>query len=102
MTKDEYQRLRVDLLQLAESIMNTKQPEYTMNNTDILNNFKTTAEALQIAPIQVWAVFLHKHIQSILTHAQNEETIESEPIKTRYADAINYLTLGMALLKDGK
>ena len=51
MTKDEYQRLRVELLQLAESIMNAKQPEYTMNNTDVLNNFKTTAEALKIAPI---------------------------------------------------
>ena len=102
MTKDEYQRLRVELLQLAESIMNAKQPEYTMNNTDVLNNFKTTAEALKIAPIQVWEVFLNKHIQQILTHSQNEETIESEPIKTRYADAINYLTLGIALLKDGK
>ena len=102
MTQDEYQRLRVELLQLAESIMNAKQPEYTMNNTDVLNNFKTTAEALKIAPIQVWAVFLHKHIQSILTHAQNEETIESEPIKTRYADAINYLLLGFALYMDKK
>ena len=102
MTKNKYKRLRSDLLKLSESIMNEKQPEYTNNNADILNNFKTTAEALKITPIEVWAVFFHKHTQSIMTHAQNSKTKMSEPIESRYADLINYLTLGLAIIKDGK
>ncbi len=102
MTKNKYKRLRSDLLKLSESIMNEKQPEYTNNNADILNNFKTTAEALKITPIEVWAVFFHKHTQSIMTHAQNSKTKMSEPIESRYADLINYITLGLAILQDGK
>ena len=102
MTKNKYKRLRSDLLKLSESIMNEKQPEYTNNNADILNNFKTTAEALKIPPIEVWAVFFHKHTQSIMTHAQNSKTKMSEPIESRYADLINYITLGLAILQDGK
>lgn len=102
MTKNKYKRLRSDLLELSESIMNDKQPEYTNNNADILNNFKTTAEALKITPIEVWAVFFHKHTQSIMTHAQNSKTKMSEPIESRYADLINYLTLGLAIIQDGK
>ena len=102
MTKNKYKRLRSDLLKLSESIMNEKQPEYTNNNADILNNFKTTAEALKITPIEVWAVFFHKHTQSIMTHAQNSKTKMSEPIEARYADLINYITLGLAILQDGK
>ena len=102
MTKNKYKRLRSDLLKLSESIMNEKQPEYTNNNADILNNFKTTAEALKITPIEVWAVFFHKHKQSIMTHAQNSKTKMSEPIESRYADLINYITLGLAILQDGK
>ena len=102
MTKNKYKRLRSDLLKLSESIMNEKQPEYTNNNADILNNFKTTAEALKITPIEGWAVFFHKHTQSIMTHAQNSKTKMSEPIESRYADLINYITLGLAILQDGK
>ena len=102
MTKNKYKRLRSDLLKLSESIMNEKQPEYTNNNADILNNFKTTAEALKKTPIEVWAVFFHKHTQSIMTHAQNSKTKMSEPIESRYADLINYITLGLAILQDGK
>ena len=102
MTKNKYKRLRSDLLKLSESIMNEKQPEYTNNNADILNNFKTTAEALKITPIEVWAMFFHKHTQSIMTHAQNSKTKMSEPIESRYADLINYITLGLAILQDGK
>ena len=102
MTKNKYKRLRSDLLKLSESIMNEKQPEYTNNNADILNNFKTTAEALKITPIEVWAVFFHKHTQSIMTHAQNSKTKMSEPIESRYADLINYITLGLAIIQDGK
>ena len=102
MKQSEYKLIRKKLFDMAETIMNDKQPEYTNNNADILNNFKTTAEALKITPIEVWAVFFHKHTQSIMTHAQNSKTKMSEPIESRYADLINYLTLGLAIIQDGK
>ena len=102
MKQSQYKSIRKELFEMSESIMNKKQPEYTNNNVDILNNFKTTADALKITPIEVWAVFFHKHTQSIMTHAQNNKTKMSEPIESRYADLINYLTLGLAIIKDGK
>ena len=100
MNKKNYHKLRLDLLYEAKVIMESKQKEYTNNNKDILYNFKTTAEMLKLKPIQVWAVFLHKHIQSIMTHTHNKKIDLSEPIEGRFADAINYLILGLAIIKD--
>ena len=42
------------------------------------------------------AEFLNKHLQSILSHAGDAKLTHAEPIDNRYADAINYLFLGIA------
>lgn len=97
MEKEEYINLRNALIELADSIMKSKQPEYTNNHWDVLHNFKSTAKRLNISPQKAWGVFLDKHIQSILSHATNHDLNQAEPISTRYADAINYLILGYAL-----
>ncbi len=98
MNKEEYKKLRKELIQLAENIMNSKQPEYTNNNVDILHNFKSSAKRIGIEPLQVWAVFLDKHIQAIYSHTKDSNLISAEPIESRYADALNYLVLGLALI----
>ena len=100
MTKKEFESYTRFLLKESKKIMDAKQPEYTNKNIDVLHNFKSTAESIGIKPMQVWAVFFNKHIQSILTHAGDPKMKQAEPIHTRYADAINYLFLGIALIKE--
>ena len=97
MDHKEYNQIRNQLLEHCQKIMNAKQPEYTNNNLDVLYNFKSTANRLKLTPQEVWAVYLDKQVQSIMTHARNPNMLEAEPIESRYADAINYLFLGFAL-----
>ena len=97
MTKQDFEETKKYLLDECQKIMDAKQPEYTNKNVDILHNFKSTAKRLQLEPSEVWGVFLDKHIQAILSHASNPNMHQAEPIMSRYADAINYLTLGFAL-----
>jgi hypothetical protein len=97
MNHKEYSELKKQLIDNCNKIMNEKQPEYTNNNQDVLYNFKSTAKHLKLKPQEVWGVFFHKHIQSILSHATNSNMHQAEPIESRYCDAINYLFLGFAL-----
>lgn len=100
MTKQEFEETKKYLLDICQQIMDAKQPEYTQKNLDILHNFKCSAKFINIEPMEVWAVFFNKHIQSILAHAGDPTMHQAEPLETRYADAINYLLLGFSLLQD--
>ena len=98
MNQKEFIETKKYILEKALDIMNAKQPEYTNKSIDILHNFKSTAESIGITPMEVWAVFFNKHIQAILSHAGDPYMHQAEPIDSRYADAINYLFLGFAML----
>jgi hypothetical protein len=98
MTQKEFIETRRYILDKAQDIMDAKQPEYTNKSIDVLNNFKTTAESIGIKPMEVWAVFFYKHIQAILSHSGDPNMHQAEPIDSRYADALNYLFLGFAML----
>ena len=97
MDHKKFNEIRKYILDNCQEIMNAKQPEYTNRNADVLHNFKTTAENLGLRPQEVWAVFFYKHVQAILSHANNPDMHAAEPIESRYADAINYLFLGFAM-----
>jgi len=98
MNQKEFQETRNYILEKAQDIMDVKQPEYTNKSIDVLNNFKSTAKSIGIQPMEVWAVFFNKHIQAILSHAGDPNMHQAEPIDSRYADALNYLFLGFAML----
>lgn len=98
MTQKEFIETKKYILEKALDIMDAKQPEYTNKSIDVLHNFKSTAESIGITPMEVWAVFFNKHIQAILSHAGDPYMHQAEPIDSRYADAINYLFLGFAML----
>ena len=98
MNQKEFLETKKFILDKAQDIMNAKQPEYTNKSIDVLNNFKQTAKAIGIEPMEVWAVFFNKHIQAILSHAGDPKMHQAEPIDSRYADALNYLFLGFAML----
>ena len=98
MNQKEFIETRQYILDKAQDIMDAKQPEYTNKSIDVLNNFKLTAKSIGIQPMEVWAVFFNKHIQAILSHAGDPNMHQAEPIDSRYADALNYLFLGFAML----
>jgi len=95
-----YKQISKQLDEAAKKIMKAKQPEYTNESEDVLHNFKSSAQMLGLQPMEVWAVFFHKHVQSIMSHAHNPKMDEAEPIRSRYCDAINYLHLGYALMTE--
>ena len=100
MTQNEFDQLVIELNEYSFNIMKKKRPEYTNENEDVLNNFKSTGDKLDISEMKVWATFFEKQTQSIFAHIKNANLKESEPIKSRFADVINYCYLGYALFKE--
>ena len=58
MTQKEFNIITKELKQRATNIMEGKRPEYTNESLDVLGNFKSTAEKLNLSPLKVWSVFL--------------------------------------------
>ncbi len=87
MTQTEFDKLVKQLNDYSFDIMVSKRPEYTNEDTDVLANFKSTAERLET-----------------YAHLKNANLKKSEPIHSRFADVINYCYLGYALFveRDGK
>lgn len=90
-----------------EKILTGKGREYT-NDIDALSNFKQNGERLGLHPVQVLAIYMMKHVNSIETYLRqfNGQTTpegiidSSEGITGRIDDAINYLELLQLLLRD--
>jgi len=100
MTQKEFNQLTEKLNKYSLEIMNSKRPEYTNQDSDVLNNFKSTAKRLDVSEMKVWATFFEKQIQSVYAHIKNANLKKSEPIQSRFADIINYCYLGYALFKE--
>ncbi len=97
MNPEEYYQIRKELLEFAEEVAAPKREEYTGQSQDILYNFKRIAERLGMSPLQVWAVYFNKHVDSVNTFIKGEASV-SEPMGSRFADMLNYLFLGIALI----
>ena len=104
MTQKEFDDIIKQLNRLSKETIDNKRPEYTNEHIDVLNNFKTSADRMDISPLKVWGIFFDKQCQSIFAHLKNANLKKSEPIDSRFADVINYCYLGLALFKerDGK
>lgn len=101
MTQEEFIRvIKNGLYESAAEIRSTKQPEYTMESPDILNNFKQSAKRAGVTPMQVWSIFFDKQLTSIQAHIKNPDLVQAEPLDSRWADLYNYLLLGFALYKE--
>ncbi len=100
MTQAEYDVHRAFILDVAASIENAKRPGYTRGDTDVLANFKRAGAAAGVTPEQAWTVFFLKHIDAIVTHMTQPALPISEGMSGRFADALNYLKLGWALLQE--
>jgi hypothetical protein len=97
---DEFNDIKEELRKEAEGIATAKRPGYTQANVDVLHNFKTAAAHAGITPCQAWAVYFWKHLAAILSAAKDADIPQAEPILGRFADARNYLDLGLALITE--
>jgi hypothetical protein len=98
MNISEFDSSRESLAAERLAIVMAKRPEYTEGHIDVLNNFKVVAREVGLTPIQVWYVYFRKHVASISQFAKNPTMSQSEPIKGRICDAMNYLELLNALV----
>ena len=97
MTLKEYNEIKTELLEYANEVAAPKREEYTGSSMDVLNNFKRIANRLGLSPLQVWAVYFNKHVDSVNTFIKGSDKV-SEPMHSRFADMLNYLFLGIALI----
>lgn len=98
-TKD-YDALSKDLGDYAMGIQVAKRPGYTRGDNDVLKNFKDVAARTGLTPGQSWSVYFLKHIDAITSIMTKPHLPISEAPEGRFADAINYLYLGWALLQE--
>ena len=80
-------------------INKTKGEEYS-GVDDVCKNFKRQAELLNLDPKLIWAVYVNKHWDAIMSHVKSGKVL-SEPIENRIDDVILYLLLYKAIIKDG-
>ena len=100
MTEQRYTEVSTLLIETAKEIENAKRPGYTRGEADVLTNFKDVAQRVGVTPMQAWAVYFLKHVDAITSVAKNPDIPQAEAIEGRFADAVNYLKLGWALLND--
>jgi hypothetical protein len=100
MTQEQFNEAYDTLYNHAMSIREAKQPEYTLENIDVLNNFKESAKRVGVTPLQVWSIFFDKQLSSIHAHIKNPDLKPAEPLSSRFADLYNYLLLGYCLFQE--
>lgn len=100
MNYQDYEQASQALLKEAWSIQTSKRPGYTTGSNDILQNFKAVADRTGLTPEQAWCVYFLKHIDAITSIMAKPHLPVSEAPLGRFSDAINYLMLGWALLKE--
>lgn len=80
-------------------IQATKGHDYTSGSDDRLLNFRTAAEAAGVSIEQAWYVYFFKHLSAVQTYVKHGQ-VESEPIRGRIVDCINYLLLLWLIVRE--
>lgn len=98
-----FHELLNETLQRLIDLTDAKGREYA-GSADQLANFKRLGDRLMLEPEQVLLVYLTKHLDAIDTYVRDysigAEVHLSEPIEGRIDDAILYLCLLKALIRD--
>ena len=102
MRHETFDKLLKERLQKIESVLGTKAREYA-SAADRLHNFKRSAAIMGESPSQVCIGFFVKHLTSVLDMVEanaNSVVHEDAAIDEKVGDAINYLILLEAILKE--
>jgi len=103
MTEKEFKRLRAELDDYCTGLLAAKNTEYARQDKvapDYLENFSTGAKWLGVDPMEVAGVYLFKHLASIFHHLRGGEIATKETLKSRLADARNYIDILYALSEE--
>jgi hypothetical protein len=98
MNHKHFLECRKDLLNEALHVYEQKGQDYTRSNEDVLHNFKTCANRIGMTPQKALLVYMTKHSDAIENYIKTDGQSESEPIKMRIIDNINYLLFLWALI----
>lgn len=96
----KYNKLIDELIDEARQVSRDKGQDYTVGSQDALANFKTVAERNGLDPMKVLGIYMMKHQDAIANYIRTGGQSESEPIKMRIIDNINYLCLLWGLVKE--
>ena len=99
MTSEElYKLIDKEILPTCLAIMKSKGEAYS-GLEDKLGNFKRCAKLADVPIEKAWFVYFVKHFDALTAYLRGEYK-DSEPIKGRIQDLINYLFLLTAILKE--
>lgn len=99
MNKQDFKNLIDEQWMRIQALTDTKGEEYSQSDNQ-LANFVRQSHDLGIPPEVVIMVYLNKHLDSIRAYARGGYP-ESEPIEGRIDDAILYLLLLKAQIREG-
>lgn len=102
MTHDAFNALLVKRLEAIEKVLASKAKEYA-TSADRLHNFKRSAEVMRRTPAQACAAFMTKHVTSVYDMIEASAAgvaFNTSYIDEKIGDAINYLILLEAILKE--
>lgn len=100
MNREEFNKHIEEFRVNQDNILHSKGLEYSRSE-DVLANFKRTAEAYGITPLQAWGSHFDKHVDAIKNYCKTGATTSNEGIMGRILDASNYLLLLMAMIEEG-
>jgi len=105
MKKSEFRKVVSDTFNEILHLADTKGEEYS-SSPDQFANFRSLAGELDLTMEKVLMVYLAKHLQSVkafIKDTPRSYKVEmSEPIEGRVDDAIHYLLLLKAMIKEGR
>ena len=96
------QKLAQDIFKECLEVLEKKGKDYS-GSDDCLSNFKRNAERLGLTKYQIMLVYMAKHFDSICNAIKADPEspkAESEPIRGRIVDLINYAVIFYALMEE--
>jgi len=102
MKSKDFDKFRTEFIKKTFALSDDKRIEYCrgLQDEDVLTNFKTIGERLNIPPGKVLSIYLFKHIDSLTNHIKDGKEYSDEPIHGRVSDIINYLLLYLCLIDE--
>lgn len=98
MNSNQFDHLLQDRLNAIKTTLGSKAKEYAIG--DRLYNFKRAAEISRTTPQRALAGMLMKHLVSVLDLVEGSLPATEAMINEKIGDAINYLILLEAILKE--
>lgn len=103
MTKLELEKIADNLVGDSMKLMGLKNSDYTCGKADedALFNFNFISNTVDQSPMVVWSIYFLKHVLAVIKYTKSG-FVESEGIKGRLMDIINYAILLYALILESE